>query len=81
MVLLLRHLMCLVIESGFWFIASGVTIPVEVVCQYPARLFYQHLGFFREVLPVGSLQVLQLLSAEARRPLVLIAISSVVIGE
>ena len=58
--------MCLVIESGFWFIESGVTIPVELVvhqhparllpscqCQHPARLFYQHLGFFREVFPVG----------------------------
>ncbi len=63
MVLLLRHLMCLVIESGFCIIESGVSIhPVELVvyqhparlvsscqCQHPTRLCYQHLGFH----PVG----------------------------
>jgi hypothetical protein len=40
MVLLLRHLMSLVIESGFWFIESGVSIhPVElVVYQHPASV-------------------------------------------
>ena len=83
--------MCLVIESGFWFIESGVTIPVEVVHQHPASVsilpdcFISILvsSMLVVVHPVGSLQLLQLLqllSAEARRPLIVIAICSVVIG-
>lgn len=40
MVLLLRHLMSLAIESGFWCIESGVSIhPVELaVYQHPASV-------------------------------------------
>ena len=36
---------------------TGCLSPSRLIascqCQHPARLFYQHLGFFREVLPVG----------------------------
>jgi hypothetical protein len=43
MVLLLRHLMSLVIESGFWFIESGVSIhPVELVVHPVELVVYQH---------------------------------------
>jgi hypothetical protein len=62
MVLLLRHLMSLVIESGFLFIESGVSIhPVELaVYQHPASCFIRILvsSLLVVVHPVGSLQVL-----------------------
>ena len=67
MVLLLRHLMSLVIESGFWFIESGVSIqlPVElVVYQHPASVSILPVirilvsSLLDIVHPVGSLQLL-----------------------
>ena len=71
MVLLLRHLMCLVIESGFWFIESGVSIPVElVVCILPVSASCQIVlsasWFLQGGLPCWLLFILLVLSRYCR---------------
>jgi hypothetical protein len=86
MVLLLRHLIGLVIESGFLFIESGVSIhPVELaVYQHPSSVSILPDCFIRILVssllvvvhPVGSLQVLVccrgIPSAEARRSSIIV---------